>query len=80
MIFLVTTFLLPLILQELELKGFVVYTWINKWDEAMKQNREWMKDGKLKYQETITEGFENMPKALIGLMQGENTGKAIVKV
>ncbi|KAK9688571.1 N-terminal domain of oxidoreductase [Popillia japonica] len=76
----VTTFLLPVILQELEFKGFVIYTWRNKWNEAVKRNQEWMTEGKLQYQETITEGFENMPKALIQLMQGKNVGKAIVKV
>nr|CAD7577525.1 unnamed protein product [Timema californicum] len=35
--------------------------------------------GKLKYRETVTEGFENMPKAFIGMLRGENTGKAVVK-
>lgn len=36
--------------------------------------------GKLKYREHITEGFENTPKAFIGMLKGENMGKAIVKV
>ena len=36
--------------------------------------------GKLKYKETVTEGFENTPKAFIGLLTGENFGKAVVKV
>lgn len=32
------------------------------------------------YKETVTEGFENMTKAFIGMLRGENVGKAIVKV
>lgn len=36
--------------------------------------------GKLKYHEQVTEGFENMPMAFIGMLKGENIGKAIVKV
>ncbi|CAI9730580.1 prostaglandin reductase 1-like [Octopus vulgaris] len=36
-------------------------------------------NGKLIYKETITEGFENMPKAFLGLFEGSNIGKAIVK-
>jgi prostaglandin reductase 1 len=32
------------------------------------------------YPETVTEGFENMPKAFMGMLQGENLGKAVVKV
>ncbi|KAI4884986.1 hypothetical protein NFI96_020252 [Prochilodus magdalenae] len=36
--------------------------------------------GKLKCSEHVTVGFENMPAAFMGMLQGENTGKAIVKV
>nr|CAD7413162.1 unnamed protein product [Timema poppensis] len=35
--------------------------------------------GKIKYQETVTEGFENMPQAFIGTLRGANFGKSIVK-
>ena len=36
--------------------------------------------GKLKYRETVTEGFDNMFEAFTGLFKGENTGKAVVKI
>lgn len=36
--------------------------------------------GKLQCREHVTEGFENMPAAFMGMLQGENIGKAIVKV
>lgn len=35
--------------------------------------------GKIKYKETVTEGFENMVSAFIGLFSGQHVGKAIVK-
>ena len=35
--------------------------------------------GKLKYKETVTEGFDNMFDAFLGLFTGANTGKAVVK-
>jgi NADPH-dependent curcumin reductase CurA len=35
--------------------------------------------GKLVYRETVTEGFENIAKAFIGMLRGENVGKAVVK-
>jgi NADPH-dependent curcumin reductase CurA len=35
--------------------------------------------GKLKVQETVTEGFENMPQAFIELLEGMNIGKQIIK-
>ena len=40
----------------------------------------WVKSGKLKVQEDIIEGFENIPAALIGLLAGENRGKRMVRV
>ena len=36
--------------------------------------------GKLKYREHITNGFDKMPEAFIELFTGANVGKAIVKV
>ena len=35
--------------------------------------------GKLKYHETVSEGFENIMTAFIGMLRGENLGKAVVK-
>ena len=40
----------------------------------------WVKSGKIKYQETIVNGIENAPRALIGLLNGENTGKMLVQL
>ncbi|MDQ8728999.1 NADP-dependent oxidoreductase [Bradyrhizobium sp. LHD-71] len=40
----------------------------------------WVKSGRIKYQETIVSGIENAPRALIGLLNGENTGKMLVKL
>lgn len=48
--------------------------------EGIKKNLQWVKEGKLKYKEHITEGFDNTPDAFIGMFKGENTGKALVKV
>jgi NADPH-dependent curcumin reductase CurA len=41
---------------------------------------QYVRDGKIKYRETVTEGIENAPRAFIGLLKGENFGKQVVKV
>ncbi|KAJ8964261.1 hypothetical protein NQ317_002163 [Molorchus minor] len=70
----------PMINNNLVMEGFIVTRWINRWNEGIQQNLKWIKEGKLKYKETITEGFENMFDAFTDMLKGGNIGKAIVKV
>ena len=63
-----------------KLQGFIVSDYLPQWPEGVKQLAEWYSQGKLKFEETITEGFDQIPNAFLGLFKGENTGKAIVKV
>jgi NADPH-dependent curcumin reductase CurA len=42
--------------------------------------RKWMQEGRMKYSETIMDGIENAPAALIGLLEGRNTGKMLVRL
>lgn len=62
------------------MKGFIINDYAARFPEGIKQLAEWVAAGKLNYAETIVEGFENTPKAFIGLFSGENLGKQIVKV
>lgn len=71
---------LSIVLQQLKLEGFIVSRWNNQWLEGIQQNLQWIQEGKLKYGETVTEGFENIFKAFTDMLQGGNVGKAIVKV
>ncbi|KAM4809284.1 prostaglandin reductase 1-like [Rhinophrynus dorsalis] len=68
----------PLILQELRMEGFLVYSWKNRFNEGLEKLMQWVVEGKLKYLEYITKGFDNMPSAFIGMLKGDNTGKAII--
>lgn len=61
------------------MQGFIVGNYSADFPEGIKHLGEWVKDGKLKFSETIENGFDNLPKALLGLFKGENTGKMIVK-
>ena len=69
-----------LIVYRAKVQGFLVSDYAPRFGEALKEMTAWVREGKLKYREDIVEGFENMPKALIGLFHGENIGKRIVKV
>ncbi|KAL1509777.1 hypothetical protein ABEB36_004462 [Hypothenemus hampei] len=69
-----------LVSRQLKMRGFQIVSLANRWNEAFKQNLEWIQQGKLKYRETITEGFHNMFNAFIDMLNGRNFGKAIVKV
>lgn len=62
------------------MKGFIITDYAAKFSEGIRQMAQWLSTGKLKYAETIVEGFENTPRAFIGLFSGENLGKQIVKV
>lgn len=76
-----STVLQPVILfNQLKMEGFIVRRWANRWNEGIEQNLRWIREGKLRYQETVTKGFENMFDAFIGMLNGKNLGKAIVQV
>lgn len=68
------------VFKELKMEGFVVNRWTDRWNEGIDVNLKWLKEGKLKYQEKVYHGFENMVDALVGMLRGENTGKAVVNV
>ncbi|SNR93099.1 NADP-dependent oxidoreductase [Hymenobacter mucosus] len=63
-----------------KLQGFIVSDYYTQWPEGTRQLTEWYQQGKLQFEETVTEGFDQIPTAFLGLFKGENTGKAIVKV
>lgn len=68
-----------IIFKQLKMEGFIVYRWLDRWNEGILQLKNWIDEGKLKYFETVTDGFENMPTAFIDMLRGKNTGKAVVK-
>src|SRR6266850_745311 len=63
-----------------KLEGFLVTDYSPRFAEGLRQLSAWFSQGKLKYAETIEEGLENAPRAFIGMLQGKNLGKQLVKV
>ncbi|KAL4006979.1 bromodomain-containing protein 7 [Sarotherodon galilaeus] len=69
-----------MIMKQLKMEGFIFSRWQHKDHETLKRLLAWVKEGKLQCREHVTKGFENMPAAFMGMLQGENTGKAVVAV
>jgi len=69
-----------LVKKSASMQGFIVSDFADKHAEGIKQLGEWLQEGRLKYTETIEEGFENIPQAFLDLFEGKNKGKMVVKV
>ncbi len=61
-------------------EGFLVSDFASRFERATRQIGEWIAAGDVQYRETVTEGLENAPEAFIGLFEGDNIGKQVVKV
>ena len=69
-----------IVVKRLIMQGFIVMDFMNQRDEALSDLQSWVSAGKLKVQEDVIDGLENTPKALIGLLAGENRGKRMIRV
>lgn len=68
-----------IIAKQLKVEGFIVSRWLNRWTEGIEKLSKWILSGQLKYRETISSGFQSLPIAFIGMLRGQNTGKALVE-
>jgi NADPH:quinone reductase len=69
-----------LIVFRARMQGFLVSDYAPRFDEAATRLARWVAEGKIRWREHVTEGLENAPRAFIGMLNGENRGKALVKV
>ncbi len=72
--------LFQLIARQARAEGFLVFRFRDRYHEARPRIAQWIREGKITYRETVTDGLENTPRAFIGLFKGENIGKQIVRV
>ncbi len=68
------------LVKQIKVEGFIVFRWVNRYQEGIAQMAQWLHEGKLKHREEVVDGFENTVKAFIGMLKGDNTGKMLVKV
>jgi NADPH-dependent curcumin reductase CurA len=74
-------FNLPLAVgKRLTLRGFIISDHFDRFPEFVRDVGGWLREGKIRYHETVVEGIERAPEAFIGLLRGENLGKMVVKL
>ncbi len=66
--------------KRLTLRGFIVSDFREREADFLREVGRWVAEGKLRYREDVVEGLENAPRGLIGLLEGRNFGKLLVRV
>jgi NADPH:quinone reductase len=69
-----------LIVKRARAEGFLVFDFAHRYAEGLRQLAMWLNAGKLKHREQFIDGIENTPRAFIGMLRGENTGKQLVRL
>ena len=72
--------LFSLIYGRIRMEGFVASDFTHLNAAFLADMTGWLKDGAIKYQETILDGFERAPEGLIGLFAGQNAGKMLIHI
>ena len=62
------------------MRGFIIFDHYDRAREFQGEVAGYLRDGRIKYREWVTEGLENAPAAFLQLLKGGNFGKALVKV
>jgi hypothetical protein len=70
----------PVVGARATMRGLVVYDHFQRLPELQKVVGGWIRDGRFRYREDVTEGLERAPEAFCRLMRGENFGKALIRV
>lgn len=70
----------PLLWNRALIKGFIIGDHLDRQAAFLADCTRWVREGRLKYREDVVEGLERAPSALIGLLEGKNFGKLLVRV
>ncbi len=68
------------LVNRVRIQGFIVSDFYARRDEALRQLAEWLRQGRLKYREDVVDGLPKAPAAFIGMLQGKNFGKQLVRL
>ncbi len=67
--------------KRIRMQGFIIFDdYGHHYDDFLQQMTQWVDQGKIKFREDLVEGLENAPQAFIGLLEGKNFGKLVIRV
>lgn len=67
--------------KRLKIQGFIIFDdYASHYDEFVRDMTNWLASGQVKYREDSVEGLENAPRAFMGMLDGKNFGKLVVRV
>jgi NADPH-dependent curcumin reductase len=66
--------------QRVKIQGFIIFDHYQRMRAFQQDMSGWLREGRIRYREHVIDGLENAPRGLIGLLQGENFGKVVVRV
>jgi NADPH-dependent curcumin reductase CurA len=70
----------PLLVNRALIQGFIVSDHADRTPDFLRECAAWVRDGRLRYREDIVDGLPAAPQAFIGLLEGRNLGKLLVRV
>jgi NADPH-dependent curcumin reductase CurA len=69
-----------ILIKRLTFRGFIVSDFAARHADFLRDMSQWVREGKVKYKEFVTEGLDSAPPAFMGLLKGANFGKQLVRV
>lgn len=70
-----------LLTKRIKVQGFIIFDdYGHRYGEFAQDINQWLAEGKIQYREHLVEGLDNAPEAFIGLLEGKNFGKLVVKI
>ncbi|MDP5209043.1 NADP-dependent oxidoreductase [Microbulbifer sp. 2205BS26-8] len=68
------------LIKRLKIQGYIIFDQYARFGAFSEALGQWVGEGKIRYREDIVRGLERAPRAFMGLLQGENFGKLVVRV